>query len=322
MSIKENINNQLQIMRIERALYKGIRLKKKSMQSRNKISFYKEYDYKKIRASLKENYVPTLYDALEVLLQEEYLDKELVYENLCNYRVEEDSDIYVLTPISSDFSTYEKILHFPANAVPILYLIHELNHLINFKLIPNERLVTGFKAYIYDHGDCVIVGDGVNEAFTDFLSSVQVNGGKMIIQGNSMNESFIVNYPVCMQVGKCLSKIIGFDKMKKMYYSHNPDLLLNELCQNQDPEAVIQFYKNMDILKQNEKNNEIDIKDEMFLEINSFLSGLSINKFGKDISKEDNLEGIKKISDGSCYPRQFFLEYEKIGTIVKENKTK
>ena len=309
------INEELQRLKIENIIRKDFILNHSKLGSNGKVQLYKDCTYKNLLGNIRRNKVPSIYKCIEILLDEEDVDNKQLYDNLCNYYLKNDVNIKVAYYFNDDFTDYMKVLQHPNKTVPIQYTMHEVNHLAATKLISKDRLISGFSQIIYDDGKYMEFGFGVDDAFVDYLSCVQVNNNSYVLLSD--DAIYMPSYPIGIQVGKCLSKIIGFNKMKKMYYSVNPSLLIGELCQNQTKKEVIKFYQNMDKLILGEKNNSLSASDPLFDDINHFLVNLSIEKYGRNIIENEQIEKVQTLN-GKLVTWQFIEEYEKIGKTERQ----
>lgn len=294
----ENKNEQLQQVKVENLLQQEVVLLRKNMRLKDKIKFHEEQEYKNLVKNIRENRVPNIYKCIEVLLKEPYVDKKRMLTNLKQYRFLEDETFKIGPTIRSDMKKIESTLYFSKQDMPILLLMHEMNHLINYNLEIGKRVTTGFLQFCFDKNEVIEVGRGINEAFTEYLSTSLVNEGRMILSFE--NDLYRVGYPFGMQVAKILTNIIGEDKIKKMYYGKNPDELIDEFCHDMEEEKVIQFYQDMDYLIKQEREN-IAIKDSVFASIDRFLREFSIKRKDRDITKDINLEA-RVFQDGVLLP--------------------
>lgn len=295
-----NINEELQQFRVENIIRQDIILKKINLLLKGHLFFHEEHQYNHIIKNIRRNSVPNIYHCLAILLQEKDIDKSNLYKNLYKYRYKQtEQNPRVTVTTHGDIQ-----LFLPKSQVPIDVLMHEMNHLaVAFQRENKDGLLGGF--CVSNQKERVINGMGMDEAFTQYLTLEQVNGGKILCCSHDSCHTF---YPTGAVAAKILSNIIGFDQMKKMYYKSQPYQLYSILAKSMGKSRTLDFYDHMDQLNQLEKNID-PIPTALIDHLNNFFIELSI-KQGKNNNQSDNWNCI--IMDRDTFtqevPKQVVME--------------
>lgn len=132
---------------------------------------------------------------------------------------------------------------------------HELLHLSTLNL-----LISGFENASSDPP----LGKGLDEGYTQLLAERYFNENK--------GEAYFFLVYFC----KVLERIVGQDEMEKYYFNTSLPALIDDLKQYSDEENIINFVKDMDLLKK----NDLQLDNPTLEEINQFQSAVdNISKF-------------------------------------------
>lgn len=334
MEIKEQLNEEKQRLLVETMLRKGYNLVKEEL---GKKAFFKNddsYSLERLIENLRNNSIPKLYTALAHLLEDPFVNKTCLYTNLLKYRFE----IGKTSGGNENFnqghlSDNDYEIQLSIKSKDFYIVLHEMTHFSAFHY-RGDSVDNGFLHYdVRKEGNEIIkenfLGTGINEGMTDFLTSLEIcdNEPYQMVDGKIVGTT----YPVGYQYAKCLSKVIGIDKMKEFYYNGNLEGLIDEMAKYSDRSQAMAFIRKVDGLIDHidrtgnmEWIDEFHNDDDRIKECGRYLYNLSINKYGKDVIGEDLFYEVKsyqlkpEINGPQFYPKQLIEAYQK----VEENMAK
>ena len=299
-------NKLLQLSRLQYLFVKDLVLNRKLYSSTTSFSKKAEYDLNIIR-NIADNYNDNVYKCLSILLNENNLDRKVFFDKLLKYRYfDSKEDITSLEEDMGFFGGFNTCYDDSNN--PISYnitspddiniLLHEFYHFASFNK-HDEIDYSGFKK-----GK---IGKGINEGFTQYITNLAINDGKMIYQGSN---GPVANYPFCTMYSKALTSVLGMDVMKDNYFNKGLDGLTKEIYNiYPDSDKIVGFLENMDYLylvDGGKNNNKYDTLEAM-KEIDSFLIDLCMLKHKESKISEVLPRGIKE-KNNRLFPTDLLYE--------------
>lgn len=335
MEIKEQLNEEKQRLLVETMLRKGYNLVKEEL---GKKAFFKNddsYSLERLIENLRNNSIPKLYTALAHLLEDPFVNKTCLYTNLLKYRFEISKDssekVKNLNRFHLEEDDYEIKLSVEDNNIHAA--LHEMNHFSSY-FHRGNCADAGLSHYDIEEDEkgfyaTNAIGEGLNEGMTDFLTSLEIFDNEPY---KNIDDKIIgIAYPVSYQFAKCLTKVIGIDKMKEFYYNGNLEGLIDEMAKYSDKGQTMAFIRKVDGLFEHldrtgyiDWTDEFHNDDERIKDCGRYLYKLSMNKYGEDVIGEDLFYEVvgtqlkKEINKPQFYPQQLIEAYQK----VEENMTK
>ncbi len=158
----------------------------------------------------------------------------------------------------------------------------------------------------------ISIGVGLNEGYTELLT----------IRFTKKNYSYIYE----TYIADIIEKIIGKDKMQKLYFSANLFGIIDELSKYEKKDKVIKFIQAIDIYtKYNSINRILPKKKEIIAEsietIEEFLIQIKLKKIKEDIESENRQDYIylrlENFFSTIDYSKRI-LSFEKIQNYIKD----
>ena len=164
-------------------------------------------------------------------------------------------------------------------------ITHELLHMAS-STKKNGIGYSGFHQYEYKPGG-VSIGSAINEGYTEFLN-------KRLF--SSTDNSY--EYQVFSSM--IIEKIVGKEKMEKLYFSSNLKGLIDELAKYTDEEDVMTFLADQDFLLQYLKTDRIDyIKQNHIKEALKRVNEFELKAFSKKLKAQ--LDTGERSSHKECF---------------------
>lgn len=316
----QRIRENLHRFRVEQFIKEDFLINRKDIGFKSDLKAYQEYNGIKLLKNIRQNRFSSIYEALGIILNEPFVNKKQLYINLMNYRHEvEGEKVRNRIYIHEDALSYEMIILYPdenIDGVSLMDSVHELDHFASFKFKKGQGYSMGFMEYRYAPAIQNEKYQGLNEGFTEYLMAMQVNNGNFVTKSG-----YYCFYVVCSQYAKCLSKIIGFDKMKELYYNADIESLKEIMNQYNKQEDTEKFLECLDhIYRLEDKEKEIKFESEEIIFCNQFLENFSISKFGRNIVTEDIVHSIEKTENENYVTDQLkreldHIEVKKVGGV-------
>lgn len=324
MKVKIKINKELQKLRVFAFITKDFALNKNFFSCIEGCTCSESYSVESIRENLEKNKFPFMYICINKLLDEKYLVRENFYRNLALYKFDElkyRNSLYngYVTLENDEEALYH--LNIVTDLKTKFNAMHEMEHFSSFRM-DGDSIYFGFsksKRTVVNHNvyEEYLFGEGVNEGFTDFLTTLHIYDGACCIQKDDFVVS--VGYPICYQYIKCLTGIIGLDVMKKWYYEGKADELFHEIVKYSNYDGALQFYEYMDYFRAVD-TKEIKVTNSHLnknaLLCSKFLRQLSVNKYGEDVTGKDNIKCINRKN----VPKQIEEECKRLCLVNQKQK--
>ena len=200
-------------------------------------------------------------------------DLKLFYENLKTLIIKEKRNfntfLFIKTSVQGHYSAYiNKISVLKDDNFYSIY--HELLHCASRKLI-DDKLFVGFHKLIYCKKENLIIesiGTGITEGYTALLEDRYFS---------SLNHNNKKGYHIEKHICSFVEKIIEKDEMEKLYFSANPDGLIECLQNFSNEEDIRLFLSYLDKICKEKKIKPTTLK-KIYMFIGAFLLKAYISK--------------------------------------------
>ena len=298
------INEEIQLFRITQLLRDDLDvfvLNKNTSPEDCNLKIHPEYDINNIMNNIRENSFPRLFNSLEIILNDIYINRSTLYKNLLNYRfLNYDDAISIIgynvrdRKMEGQVGWYKESL-FSDN--PQLYIYINEEHHNNIIGIVHEMYHFAAARSNKEGGFAKKEeGIGIDEGFTQYLTILVANNGEEIHESPI---GHVVSYPFSTSYAKSISELIGFNKMKELYFYSGYDGLVEELSKYSGKYEAISFLRNLDYICKCETKNKNSYDIENFNDAvsicNSYLTWMWEELRPNEVMDKHFLVGISDI---------------------------
>ena len=309
------INELLQLARLQYLFSKDNVLKHDFIPRVASFSKKAEYDIKVLKR-IAINYNDNVYNCLNIILNEHYLNKNSFLNKLLKYRYLDSNGLEIdcsdgllfLGTFRIQYDDFDRVTSYDiiAPSTDMNTMLHEFYHFSSFHKI-DEVDYTGFRK---DE-----LGKGLNEGFTQYLTNIAVNDGNMSYK---KNDGISVNYPFCTTYAKLLTDVLGMDSMKDNYFNKGLDGVIQDIYKiYPDKEKIMRFIGNIDYFcfvddgRYNNKQEAVKVMEE----IDSFFMDLGTAKY-----KDNSIIGMLPNGISETHNRLFPTDLLYEGVVSKSSK--
>lgn len=302
VKVNQRLNEEIQKIRVIGFLGEDIKVNRTYFAEAYGFEDDSSYDLKILLDNIKNNEFSFIFTCINKVLEEEDVHRTNLYRNLSKFKFKNEVDDPTFCgSVQCIFDEKSNDYHLDYAAIDnsLFIAMHEFNHFSSF-FVDGSNIYCGFQVSkrIYSikgsYEKC-ISGTGINEGYTDYMTSIQLFDGEPCKK--ALDKVMVVGYPICYQYAKCLDKIIGHDKMKQWYYSGDFSSLFDEVTKYSSEEDAKIFFDYLDYFyivdskKYKPNNRELNIN---VLECSKFLKQLSMNKYAEDITEGVNVKYVNR----------------------------